>query len=142
MSNNLITSNIAGIGIDSVEIERFSQWADYPVEKLQKTHSEKEIAYCLANKEKSAERFAARFAAKEAFFKALSQIVPNHTIPFLTICKNTQVTQETNGNPQLLIHWETLLQNQPTKPKNPYRSHISITHTKTIATAIVIVENC
>lgn len=132
---------IVGIGIDSVEIERFVDWTSYDQESLKKTLNNEEIEYCIENKIKSPERFAARFASKEAFFKAFAQMEPTNTVPFLTICHNTSVTQEENGRPKLLINWENILN----KTKNPYKStiksHISITHTKNTATVVVILES-
>lgn len=127
------------IGIDSIEINRFTKWANYPQKKLCKTFSSKEIEYCLQNKNKSAERFAARFATKEAFFKALGSILPSHKIPFLTICQNVSINHEANGNPQLVINWQKILEKYCTKIETPSKSVVSVTHTKTIATAIVII---
>jgi len=136
---------IAGIGIDSVEITRFANWEKYPEGKLSKLFSEQEITYCLQTPKKAAERFAARFAVKEAFYKALSQILPNNTIPLLTICKNITVLHEDNGNPQLDINWNFLLENHPDTPNHntqqSFKSFVSITHTQEIATAIVLIEN-
>ena len=125
---------IKGIGIDSIEIERFKNWADRPYNELKKIFSDTEIAYCLKNKQKSAERFAARFAAKEAFYKALSQALPENDTPFLTICKNAYVYHKKNGTPHLLVHWENITE-------TPCKSLISITHSNSTATAMVIVEN-
>jgi len=130
---------VKGLGIDSVEIERFKDWSARPHNELKKIFSDQEIEYCLKNKQKSAERFAARFAAKEALFKALSQILPNHNIPFLTVCKNAYVNHEKNGNPHLSMAWQNIIKTDSTK--TPYQSIVSITHTKHTATAIVIVEN-
>jgi len=129
---------IKGIGIDSVEIERFIDWVSHSKEKLKKIFSDKEIMYCLDNKGKAAERFAARFAVKEAFYKALSQILPNNGIPLLTACKAVSVKQEENGNPTLSIDWEKIPQCRSFK--NAYQSLVSITHTKNTATAIVMLE--
>jgi len=126
---------IAGIGIDSVEIERFANWANLPEEKLYKLFTKEEIEYCLKNTKKSAERFAARFATKEAFYKTLSQIIPNHTIPLLTVCKHASISQENNGNPILLVNWKALV-----ATGTSFRSLVSITHTQQVATAIVLIE--
>ena len=60
---------IAGLGIDIIEVERIA-------EKMKKdgfrelVFSANEIAYCESKTHKH-EHYAARFAAKEAFFKAL-----------------------------------------------------------------------
>ncbi|MFC1842873.1 holo-ACP synthase [Candidatus Dependentiae bacterium] len=132
---------VSGIGIDSIEIERFSQWADYPHDKLAKTFSKTEIAYCLSNKQKSAERFAARFAVREALFKALSQALPGNSIPFFTVCQNICVSKESNGNPILQVNWENILTHYDKKPITGFRTLVSITHTKKVATAIVLCDN-
>lgn len=128
---------IIGIGVDSVEIDRFSTWNTYPKSKLLHIFSDDEIAYCLNNKTKSTERFAARYAAKEAFFKALSFANPNKNIPFLTVCKYIQVKKDLHGKPSIIAHWEKLL---AYLDKKPDIIHLSITHTKMIATAFVILE--
>jgi len=136
---------IAGIGIDSVDIERFANWKQRPIEQLAKLFTKQEITYCLQNSEKTAERFAARFAVKEAFYKALSQILPNNNIPFLTACKTISVSHENNGNPIIEINWKFLLKNYPGtlkfNPKTRFKSLVSITHTKHVATAIVLIEH-
>ena len=64
---------IVGIGIDIIEIARvakaYQRWGQAFLSKI---YTETEIAYCL-NKHDPAPSLAARFAAKEAAFKALSQ---------------------------------------------------------------------
>jgi len=130
---------IAAIGIDSVEIERFKTWSSLPEDKLLKIFSEKEINYCLSNSKKSAERFSARFAVKEAFFKALSIIESSNKIPFLEICKHIIVIHGKNGHPMLNINWNNLIENKQNS-QTQYKTFLSITHTKKYATAIVIVE--
>jgi len=131
---------IKGIGIDSVEIKRFSDWANQPKDKLQKIFSDHEIDYCLETPKKSPERFAARFAVKEAFFKALSQVLPSHEVPFLTVCKSVSIQQEDNGNPQLIVEWDLLTEKGKEKIKSEAKPLVSITHTVDTATALVIVE--
>jgi len=132
---------IKGIGIDSTEIDRFYDWNKQSREKLQKIFSDFEIDYCIKNKKKSPERFAARFAAKEAFFKALCQITPEHKVPFLTLCKSISVNQQTNRSPELLINWTPIKEKNPHLETKDLQVFISITHTNNTATAIVIVEN-
>jgi len=64
---------ILGIGTDIVEIERIQRamdkWGDHFLSRIL---TQKEIAYCL-NKTHAAESVAARFAAKEAFYKSLPE---------------------------------------------------------------------
>jgi len=130
---------IAGIGIDAVEITRFNDWKNLPLEKLTKVLSEEEITYCTQNNN-APERFAARFAAREAFYKALSQTLPGHTIPFFTICKNSKVINEHNGNPQLIVNWKQIIETYSKPISSTFTTFISLTHTNTEATAMVIIE--
>jgi len=119
-----------GIGIDSVEIERFEHWHQFQRNTLKKIFSEQEIEYCLSNPIKSAERFAARFAAREACFKALSGRIDN--ISFLAFCKLIRLDKNDQGKPKLIVDWLGLCL------LLPVQSHVSITHTKTTATCLVV----
>ena len=62
---------IVGIGIDLVDVRRVEgiifRWQE---RFLRRIFTDKEIKYCN-NKKNPAQRFATRFAAKEAFIKAL-----------------------------------------------------------------------
>jgi holo-[acyl-carrier protein] synthase len=130
---------IVGIGIDSIEIERFADWHNYPTKSLLKIFSVYELSYCLQNPNKSAERFAARFAAKEAFLKALYPIIkPNKSLTLPALCKQISVTNSPTGVPYFEIKWQNLTE-YLTENMNPL-SHLSLTHNKTVATAFVILE--
>ena len=115
---------IIGIGIDAVAIDRFNTWHTYPQEKLLRIFSEQEISYCLNNKQKSAERFAARFAAREAFFKALGQKKDWHSV---------WVEKETSGKPTLhttLLSGGTMM----------LEAKLSLSHEKDYAIAFVVLS--
>lgn len=62
---------IIGIGVDLVDVKRFESII-YRWEQrfLKRIFTDKEISYCNTKKH-PAQRFATRFAAKEAFIKAL-----------------------------------------------------------------------
>lgn len=63
---------ILGIGIDIIEIDRIKQSIDqYGDRFLKKVFTQTEIDYSIKKKNKY-QHFAARFAAKEAIYKALS----------------------------------------------------------------------
>jgi holo-[acyl-carrier protein] synthase len=125
---------ILGIGIDTIEIDRFSSWHTYSEKKLQRIFSPEEIIYCMHNVQKSAERFAVRFAAREALYKAISYAYPDITIPFLTLCAHTTI-QKVGSRPVLTlrnvcgIEMSTLI------------IHLSLTHSRAHATAFVMLES-
>ena len=65
-------------GTDIVEISRIKK----AIEKekydfIKRVYTDKEIEYCENKKEKKYESYAARFAAKEAVFKAISKLLDN-----------------------------------------------------------------
>lgn len=130
---------ILGIGIDSVNIERFNQYHEHSSEMLEKIFSQKEIAYCLA-KPHPAAHFAARFATREAFFKAYQGMLhyykKSHSANLLTINKNIEVIHNGNGLPLVKADWSLLLPTDVVVPQ----VHLSITHTDEVATAMVLLE--
>ncbi len=131
---------ILGIGIDSVEIDRFEKWHLYKCKSLTKIFNQIEIDYCLSNNKKSAERFAVRFAAKEAFLKAIFQhTCQKKPLTLLTICKNVALINAQSGMPELVIDWKNLLP-YLTIQTVPLKVHVSLTHSNTLATAFIILE--
>jgi len=63
---------VIGIGIDIIEIDRIKKSVDdFGDQFLQKVYTPGEIKYCLSKKNKY-QHLAARFAAKEAIYKAIS----------------------------------------------------------------------
>ena len=129
---------ILGIGIDAVDISRFTKWSSFRPHQLQKIFSQKEIAYCLEKTHLKNQRFASVWAAKEALFKALSPLSKNQTLPFLSLCKAAELTHHPSGYPQVTVAWQQLA---------PYLStlqgvgiHISITHTDTQTLAFIVLE--
>ena len=86
---------IVGLGIDSVSISRIAGLIDrYGHRFLEKIFTEDEIAEGLGRRD-SAQYFAARFAAREAFFKALGTGW-GRGIPL----KEVGVTKEESGKQQ------------------------------------------
>ncbi len=124
---------IIGIGVDTIEIERFSLWPTYSRKKLLRIFSPQEIEYALSNQQKSAERFAVRFAAREALYKALSCAYPDKKIPLLTLCAHTVITK-INERPQITIHDGIGID------ISSLTIHLSLSHSRTIATAFVVIE--
>lgn len=123
--------SIMGIGVDLVELERMQQTLDKDTGASfkSKVFSADEVSYCEAYAH-PAERYGARFAAKEAFIKAYGE----GGIPLQEIT----ITHETSGKPRLLLSdgiWQKL------KKKQVSHVHVSLSHTKKTATAFVILED-
>ncbi len=129
---------IRGIGIDTLEIKRFSHWHTFSSAQLQRVFSIAEIGYCLESEAHSAARFAVRFAAREAFFKALQGAYPESKLFFLSICSAVSIMRNDRGLPQLNVNWKQL------RAKNeeiqPLISHVSLSHSRDMATAIALLE--
>lgn len=122
---------ILGIGVDMVDIERFKDWHTKPIQQLENIFTPAEIAYALDNTLLSAERFAVRFAAREAFYKALCSWKQPHLPPFVTVCRAMGVAKTPENVPYLTVNWQAL-----TVPFEPI-CMLSLTHTKTTALAYV-----
>ncbi len=127
---------IMGLGIDSVDIQRFSEWHRYNSTQLRKILSSQEIEYCKQNKLLSAQRFAVRFAVREAFFKAWNSAFPEDYIPFLTCCRSLSLMRNTHNAPLLQVDWAVLGSNIPL-----FIPLVSLTHTASIATACIFLKN-
>lgn len=124
-----------GLGIDAVEIKRFTKWHLFARKTLKRIFSEEELNYCLSIPKKTSERFAARFAAKEAFFKAISPLLTK-PVYFLQVLPHISVSVTQNNWPELKINWGFFeLNKKELKPK----TLISLTHTSDTATAVVII---
>lgn len=128
---------ILGTGIDLVEIVRFADWHKKDHKQLLRTFSQEEIDYCLSDVDKSAQRFAVRFAAREALYKALCAAWATMEIPFLTLCKSVAITKKHRA-PQLIIDWKQI-DDVPEEIKKII-IHCSLTHEKLHAVAMVTIE--
>lgn len=118
------------IGIDVVTVSRFKYFIEKPEKSLLRVFSQEEIMYCRSNKKLSAERFAARFAAKEALFKALAAHFRKR-VPFLYICKISSL--KTDPSPSFIIDQKHL-------PIESFQTLVSLSHTRECAVAAVIVQ--
>ena len=116
-------------GIDIIEIERIKQSIEDTEGKFcERVYTGKEIEYCESKKTQKYQHYAARFAAKEAFFKAVSPLLENkYDIGW----KDMEVLNDENGRPYVHILSE--------KVPNIENIDISISHCKTYAIANVIV---
>lgn len=123
---------IVGVGIDSVSISRFARLIDrYGRRFLEKIFTGDEIAEGLGRRD-SAQYFAARFAAREAFFKALGTGWGRGIS-----LKEVSVTREDSGQPRLSLSERAL---EAIESRGAAASHVSLSHEAGIAQAIVILE--
>jgi len=122
---------VAGVGIDMIEIDRVAVKIEKGSGFRELVFSEKEIAYCELKADKY-QHYGARFAAKEAFFKALGTGWLNGTA-----FNEVEISNNADGKPELTLIGRTgeLLSGQ-----GPMKISVSLTHLKTIASAIVIIE--
>lgn len=123
---------IFGIGTDIIEVKRVEKIVASGRQYLETIFTEKEMEYCEAKARKS-EHFAVRYAAKEAFLKALGSGWRDG-LAFSDI----EIINDELGKPQVFLHGEV---------KRVYNHHqiqqtsISLSHTKEIAIAVIILEN-
>ena len=123
---------IEGIGIDMIEVERVSEKMARAEGFRELVFSQNEIDYCEKKKNKF-EHYAARFAAKEAFYKAIGAGWMNGTA-----FNEIEITNDDKGKPLIKFLGNTLaLMNQ----MGILNIHVSLTHLKTMASAVVIIEN-
>ena len=89
-------------GTDIIEIERIRQSIDDMGNKfLEKIYTKKEIEYCESKKTQKYQHYAARFAAKEAAFKAISPILKDKS---KINWKSFDVENDKEGKPHIYIH--------------------------------------
>lgn len=124
---------ILGIGVDIVKNERFSKWLENP-KLINRFFSEKETVFLLdskKNKQVMIEYLASRFAAKEAFSKALGTGFKNFNL------KDIYVEKDINGKPS--IHFSESFSLR--KELEDKKIHLSLSHEKEFSIAYVIIEN-
>lgn len=122
---------ILGLGIDLVDIDRIDAlMGKYGMRFLTRVFSPEEIEYCTRRYD-AATSFAGRFAAKEAAFKALSA-ERSSGIGF----KEIRVKVE-RSKPKLDVVGKALIR---TEELGVTRMHLSISHDKGCAVAVVVLE--
>lgn len=130
---------IYGIGIDIVNIPQFrtaiERWGDRFKNRV---FTERELEYC--NGRKFAEQhLAARFAAKEAFFKAIGRAVR---------FSDVEIANDKYGKPCIVFKPEIFLTNPIAPPLikgrqrglSKLRTHLTLSHDGDYCVAQVIIE--
>ena len=122
---------VYGIGTDIIEVSRIKAVMEKDIGFREKIFTEGEIAYCEKMKNKY-QNYAARFSAKEAFLKAIGTGW-RFGIRFADI----DVYHDEYGKPLIRLTGkaeELALRDGISK------IHVSLSHLKEMATAVVIVE--
>jgi holo-[acyl-carrier protein] synthase len=124
---------IVGTGIDIVEVHRISAAVSRFGERfLNRVFTANEIRYCRS-KQNAMERFAARFAAKEAGFKAIGTGW-RHGVTW----KDVEVGREPGGRPTVCFRGQAA---EFAARLGMRRASLSISHTAEQAIAHVILED-
>lgn len=122
---------VTGLGTDIVDVERIAQRISNNSGFTQLVFTHAEISYCEKQAD-SAQHYAARFAAKEAFFKALGTGWAGGTA-----FNEVEIVHDEQGCPQIQLHGETA---QTLAALQKLRILVSLSHIQTMATAVVIIE--
>ena len=84
-------------GVDIIEVDRVQEAIENQEEKfLEKVYTKNEIEYCSNSGKMTYQHYAARFAAKEAIFKAISELIPKNEDDILN---KIEITNEQDGKP-------------------------------------------
>ncbi|MEO7658730.1 MAG: holo-ACP synthase [Pyrinomonadaceae bacterium] len=123
---------IVSIGIDIVEVYRIRDTIARTPRFLERVYTPTERAYCEGKGVSAAQSYAGRFAAKEAFLKALKTGWRGKIT-----WRDIEIITDNDGVPTLKITGEA---ERILKERGVNRVHLSISHTSDHAIAEVVFE--
>ncbi len=116
-------------GTDIIEIDRIKKSIEDKKEIfLNKIYTKSEIDYCEGKKNAKYQHYAARFAAKEAIFKAISETLDDK---FEITWTDVEILNDKLGKPKVHFVNESFA--------NKYNIDVSISHCKEYAVVVAIV---
>ena len=121
---------IAGIGTDIAEVKRFEKWIKNP-EMLERFFNEKEMSSAKSDSARC-QHYAVRFAAKEAFSKALGTGITGFNL------KEVYITNNEAGAP--ILHIEGAALDLMNNRLGQCKAFVSLSHEKDYALAFVVLE--
>ena len=121
---------IVGIGIDVVHVRRLERWRKIPG-LLERFFHPEELRTALDRGAAASLSLAARFAAKEAFGKAVGSGLAG------IVLKDIQVANQHNGRPEMLLYGSALA---ALRRCGADRVHLSLTHERDNAIAMIVLE--
>lgn len=117
------------VGNDIIEVNRIKQSIEDLGNKfLNRVYTDKEIKYCENTKEMKYQHYAARFAAKEAIFKAISPLLEDK---YSINWRNIEILNNEQGRPYVNVLSVDM-------PK--VNIDISLSHVKEYAVATAVVK--
>ncbi|MCK4909117.1 MAG: holo-ACP synthase [Planctomycetes bacterium] len=126
---------IVGVGVDIAEISRIREGIKkYKRQFLRRIFTADEIRYCIQRKKTPYQHFAARFAAKEAFMKAIGTGWGSKNSPRW---KDIEVKKPAHGAPYLILSGRAKKACDRLKTSNV---QLSLSHSTNVAVAMVILE--
>jgi len=124
---------IAGVGLDVVDVQRVGTLlADKGERALARLFTDEERRYC-EGKAGRVRHYAARVAAKEAAFKALSGSDAARAIGWREI----EVCVDAHGRPGVALHGRAA---ERAEEIGVTRVWVTLTHAATVAAAVVVLE--
>lgn len=123
---------LMGTGLDLVSVSRFKLFVSRRGKRgLGRLFTQAELEYCLTHIDPTPS-LAARFAAKEAFFKAIGTgMGPAGG------WRDVEVVRLTSGRPRLMLHGRAASTAHDMQVRT---IHVSLTHTADTAGALVVLE--
>ena len=120
--------DVVAVGVDLVEVDRMRRTVARTPGFVDRVFTAGEQAWCGRVRD-PAERFAARFAAKEAVMKALGV--------GLGACRlrDIEVVRAEDGAPSVALHGRAA---ELARARGATAWHLSLTHTRTMAEAVVV----
>ena len=123
---------VIGIGIDTIQNDRIRESIKrFGARFLNRIYTETELQYCNGCAD-PAIHFAARFAAKEAAFKALGTGWAAGVK-----WKDVEVQRLASGKPELFLYGEAL---ERATAMGATKLHVSLTHDQLISCAVVVFD--
>lgn len=123
---------IVGLGIDIIEVDRIKRLVSRQDRFIQRIFTQGEVEYCECKKNKD-QNYAARFAVKEAFLKAIGTGW-REGVAF----KEIEVVNNEKGKPELVLSGTA---QKITQGMDVTNVQVSISHLKHIAIGMVILES-
>ncbi|HRK04619.1 MAG TPA: holo-ACP synthase [Chlorobiota bacterium] len=123
-------TSIVGIGTDITDVARIkASYEEYGERFLKRVFTETEIAYCERFGETKFLHYTARFAAKEAFSKAIGTGMRDGMA-----FKNVGIRNLPTGQPEIELFGVMA------ERWSHHRIHVTLSHTSSVAVAVVVVE--